>query len=689
MVNKIIEYINSQGRFSSSNELIENSIWYVFSSYISIINPTIEYKGKNIPINYFGISIARSGSGKSFIYNKVKELFNISKWNKALEISFDNANRELPNDDIYIEGEKYNVKNFLPNFENSIEGSKEGLYLRCLAQSKCFAGSVNLVSEEIMDIVINSNLNTMKELYDGNFLGKVIKGNINKNIYGIKSNMLLFGSSTGLKNDNKIYSYFQKALNSGIYRRSFIYYEEPKELNLNHSEPMEIVDMEYIYQMIRDNMNAFIKGFPTIITIDKRTMQLLEDINQELIEFSNQYLDDERFSAEIGSFDKILKLSGLYALLHNRYTIEEDDVVYAYNMYKRLRETNKTLFNIEPQHKRIYKIIKRIGRCTKTDILEKDIFNRLSFNEDISLVDEYCYKNNEQLAITGSKIKFYEIKELDKNNLQKIIISVPSTDRKERTTQYNSMTLPMFGEASIEKVLIACKISNFCLVHFEKGKRSKNNSIPKINCIGIDVDYGSLEETKNKLDKENLIYLIYTTRNHQKEKNGIISDRFRILLPLSVMVEIEPERYSKFIENICLSLGITVYDTSALDMSRLWFTSKECLIYTNTKGELFRPIAFLPDTSIDEEINNIVEKVEITEDDEVNRRINGFIRWTIANTGSGNRNNNLARLGLFVYDLTHDKELAQSVVLSTNNILTEPLSIKELEKTIFKTLRRK
>ena len=687
MINQIIKYVNTTGRFNSAPELIENSFWFTFSGYMSIINPTIQYKNKELKVNYFGISIARSGSGKSFVYNKIKEMFSLSKWRKALELSYNEANKELANDEITIEGENYDIKNFLPSFENTIEGTREGLYLRSLAISKCFAGSINLINEEIMDTILNSNLNSMKELYDGNFLGKVIKGNINQNIYGINANMLLFGSSTGLKNDLKIYNYFQKALNSGIYRRSFIYYEEPKELILNHTEPLEPVGVEHIYKIIKDNVDAFMKGFPTILQVDEEANNLLEFINQELIEFSNQYLDDERFSAEVGSFDKILKLAGLHTLLHNRYIIQEKDVKYAYDMYERLRETNKTLFNIEPQHKRIYKIIKQVGKCTKTDILEKDIFNRMSFNEDISLVDEYCYKNNEQLNITGSKIKFYEIKELDKNNLQKIIISVPSVDRKEKTTQYNSMVLPMFGEASVQKVLEVCKITNFCLVHFEKGKRGKNNAIPKINCIGIDVDNGSLKEIKDKLDKENLVYLIYTTRNHQKEKNGLISDRFRILLPLSVMVEIEQDRYSKFIENVCLSLGITVYDTNALDISRLWFTSFECKIYTNPSGSLFRPLPYLPDTSMDEEIINIIETID--DDDETNRRINGMIRWTIANTGEGVRNENLARLCFMIYDLTNDKELAKSMVLSTNRILPEPIQEKEIHNTMFKTLARK
>ena len=687
MINKIIDYIGSSGRFQSNPMLIENAFWYVLSSYISLINPTIEYKDKRIPINYFGISISSSGSGKTFSYNKIKDLFSTTKWEEALTMSYDKANATLPNDDIVIEGESYDLKNFLPNFENTIEGSKEGLYLRCLSQSQCFAGSINVINEEIMDVILNSNINTMKELYDGKFLGKVIKGSINKNLYGLNSNMLLFGSSTGLKKDKKIYEYFQKALNSGIYRRSFIYYQEPTTLVVNDKEPMEKVSTDYINFMIRENSNSFLKGYPTMIIVCSECYSLLDNINTELLEFSNKYLDDERFSAEVGSFDKILKLSGLHAISNAKYVIEPEDIEYAYGFYKKVRETNKTLFNVEPQHKRIYKIIKQTGKCTKTDILEKDIFNRMSFNEDINLVHEYCYKNNEQLITTGSKIKFYQVKELDKNNLNKIIISIPKTDRKEQTKDYASMFVPFNGERSIQTILERCRVSNFCLVHFDKGKRSKSNAIGKINCIGIDVDDGSLSEIKDKLDKENLVYIIYTTKNHRKEKNGFVSDRFRILLPFNITIDIEPERYSILIENICNALDINVYDEACLDISRLWFTSPNCKIYSNMSGSIFNLLLFMPDTIIDEQIMEITEFEG--DDDELTRRIQGMIRWTIANTSEGNRNINLARLGLFVVDLTSDKELAKSVVLSTNSMINEPISTIEIEKTMFKSIERK
>jgi len=223
MINQIVDYINSKGRFHSQKELIENAFWFTLSNVINLIQPKIIYQNKVLNVNYFGISIAPSGSGKSFVYEECKKLFgeNINEsYKQFVKAGYDIANKELPNDEITIDGFKTNIKNYLPEFENTIEGTKEGLYLRALAINKSLFGSLNLIHEEIMDVIKDSNLNVMKELYDGKFIGKVIKSSINENLYGVIANMLIFGSSTSLKRDVKIYEYFAKALGSGIYRIS-------------------------------------------------------------------------------------------------------------------------------------------------------------------------------------------------------------------------------------------------------------------------------------------------------------------------------------------------------------------------------------------------------------------------------------------------------------------------------------
>jgi len=696
MINQIINYINSQGRFVSQRELIENAFWFTFSSVLGSVQPKVEYKYKLYNINYFGITIAPSSAGKSFVYEQCKKLFggDLNFKYKALITKGYELNTNNPTDDeITIDGFQTNIKNYIPNFENTIEGTKEGLYLRALALSKSFFGSLNLIHEEIMDVIRDSNLNVMKELYDGRFIGKVIKSSINDNIYGIVSNMLIFGSSTSLKRDQKVYEYFAKALGSGIYRRSFIYYQEPTDIQLR-------TDTEYYEQpdlsFIRKYINKYIKeivdsgNYPELyFTVDAE--EYLELINHELVEFANKYKEDERFSAEVGSFDKLLKLSALHALLNRRKQISYDDVEYAYNFYKRVRSTNLELFNVEPQHRRIYRVIKKLGKATKSEILESDIFNRMTFNEDIKLVEEYAYRKNEVLQVRGSKIKTFSIEPMPIIDLNKIIVSIPKVDKKEKTTDYISMEVPFFGEnQSVERLVKSDKVSNFCLVHFENGKRKSDKTIEGQNCIGIDVDNGiTLQETIEKL--KDYVYLIYTTKSHQKDKGGLVCDRFRILLPTKTKFFVDNERHKELITNVCEALSVGSYDVSTRNQDRLWFTNPECQIFKNQQGELFDVIPYLPDTEVREIIERQIEKFDEKDydTDEVNRRIGGMIKWFINNTYEGNRSNNLFRLGSFIGDLTGSFERIEEELYKANSMLSEPISEKELRKTVLASLKRK
>jgi hypothetical protein len=690
MIEKVVNVLSSKGRFRTKRELIENAFWFSFSSYIGLIQPKVVYKNKKLDINYFGISIAPSGVGKSFIYEEAKKLLEIEN-KKYIDVIRFGLPKEVANDEITIDNDKVKIESFVPNFENTIEGTKEGLYLRALALSKSLYGSLNLIHEEIMDVIKESNINVMKELYDGKFIGKIIKSSINENLYGLTSNMLVFGSSTSLKRDPSIYTYFIKAVGSGIYRRSFIYYQEPTDIEVNNNKSNEKIDFEYLREYIRKWLKGINEyGLYPEIKISDEANEYIELINYELIDFANQYKEDERFSAEAGSLDKLIKLSGLSAILNDREEIKYEDIFYAYDMYKRFRESNKELFNVEPQHKRIYKVIKKLKKATKTEILESDIFNRSSFNEDLLLVEELAYRNNERLIVKGSRIKTYSIEPMQESNLNKVIVSYPKVDKREKTTEYISVEIPFFGSSqSLESLVVSDKVSNFCLVHFKDGKRKSINTIENQNCIGIDVDYGiSLNEVLDLL--RDYTYIIYTTKSHQKEKDGLVNDRFRILLPTKTYFNVDNERHKELISNVCEALGVGSYDVSTRNQDRLWFTNPNGEVYKN-QGELFDVIPYLPDTNKRESIERQLVKFNEGDynEDEVSKRIGGMVKWFLNSTYKGNRNINLFRLGSFILDLTNDLERSVEEVYKANSMLEEPISEKELRDTIIKSLKRR
>lgn len=679
-INHIVNYINSQGRFETSKEIIENAWWFSVSSLLGLLQPRISYK--NLPLNYFGITIASSSAGKSFSLDKAIELLNpnMQGYKKIILQGFEKANMVLPFDDeegeILIEGSKVPLKNFLPtDFTINIEGTPEGLYLRALALSHSWCGSLNVINEEILDIVKDSNLNRMKELYDGKFNAKIIKSNVNRNIEDINANMLIFGSSIGLKRSLSTYQMFSNALNSGIYRRSFIYYEPPKERQFKNEENRYNVEtIEFVVNNIKEfikcNIDKRLEGESIVIPVSINDRKY-EEINHELLEFSNQHLDDERFNAELGSFDKIVKLATLHAIAGGSQNVVDDDIGYAYDFYKRCRDTVQDLFNTEPQHKRIYKLIKQYGELTKSEILEKDIFQRNTFNEDIGLVYELAYRNNEVLVERGHKIKRYSIEPLPRTDLNKIIVSIAIDGKGAKSVLFKNLELPFFGERnSIEKLVRSENYEAFSFVHYD-GKRSDKNAIEGQNAIAFDFDEGITIEEAQEILKP-FTYILYTTKSHAEENH-----RFRVILPTKHKFYVNPEQHKGLIENIANLLGLPSYDVATRNISRLWFTNPYAVVLKN-EGDLLDVLCCIPET----ESEKYITKAENENIDDItkDKRIHGMIRWTIANAYKGNRNSSLFRLMKFLIDLR--AENVNEIVYRTNALIDEPLPEWEIQKML-------
>jgi len=693
MIDTIVSYINNNGKFNTQKEIIENALWFTVSSYAGLCQPKIIHNGLETHLNYFGISVAPSSAGKDFSLKYIQKMFNInsSKYAESIKAGYIEATKSIDGNfaDIDIDGTKVPLSSFLPNdLTINIEGTPEGLYLRALALSKSFLGSLNIVNNEIMDIVRGSNLNRMKELFDGEFNAKIIKSSINENISNINANMLLFGSSVGLKSNQETYSMFNNAMSSGIYRRAFIYYLEPRTQTLRQKK--DVVD-ESIIEYAVGNLKAFmsksvnrLKGEDVCIYFDnEETYLYLDVIYEKLLDFSNKNINDERFSSEMGSLQKIVKLSALHAILHNR-NITKEDIDYAYDFNIRCRATVSSLFNTEPPHKRIYKILKTSNQAlSKSEVLERDIFQRSTFNEDIDLVSEYCYRKNEVLNIVGSKVKKYIITKLPENKLNEIIVSVCAENHGARSFDFIPIEIPFFdSENSLEKLVVTEKKDSFTLCHFNKkgkaqfGYRSIETAKPNQNCIAFDFDGGSRIEDTIELMKQ-FTYIIYTTKSHTEENH-----RYRLLLPTKTNFYVDNEQHKGLLKNIGDLLGLPTFDVSTRNIDRLWFTNPNAKVYTN-KASLLDIECCIPETEIAEK-QLVKADAENIDDITADKRIYGMIKYTIANAYKGNRNNALFRLYAFVKDLKPDE--AGEITYRVNAMINDPLTEREIQKIIRRSI---
>jgi len=128
---------------------------------------------------------------------------------------------------------------------------------------------------------------------------------------------------------------------------------------------------------------------------------------------------------------------------------------------------------------------------------------------------------------------------------------------------------------------VTCK-STYSPFVYENKYRKGENATPT-NLIIYDIDAGlSLDEAvKQCADFKSLIV---TTKSHQVEKNGVIVDRFRVIVPLDEA----PSKalYKKFYITLAQMLGFEMLDTQCTDMARQYYPSKTQQVFYSSSERI-------------------------------------------------------------------------------------------------------
>lgn len=118
---------------------------------------------------------------------------------------------------------------------------------------------------------------------------------------------------------------------------------------------------------------------------------------------------------------------------------------------------------------------------------------------------------------------------------------------------------------------------------FKNGHRHNDNYLLDTNVVFLDIDSGmSLVEAKELFSP--LKCFIVTTRSHQKEKKGIVCDRFRVAIKLTNPITLAKGEYQKAMQAIFNFFGSV--DRSTKDPARFYFSSpKECELWISDGTE--------------------------------------------------------------------------------------------------------
>lgn len=691
---------------------------YYWSLVAAAMHVKIEGFGDGkIPINYYGINLAPSGTGKGVSLGVMeREVLKGFKERFLSETFIETAKKN-----INIIAAKRAVRNGTDQKAELELVSKE--FARLGAPLLWFdsattpaikqfrhkillagCGAVNFCIDEIGANLLGQlePLMLYLELYDhGTSKEKLIKSTKDDQRAEIiegatPTNLLMFGTQSKLLDGAKTESEFMAMLDMGYARRCFVGYVP------NTTRKQGVTADDLYQQMTSVQTSSSIASLSnhlarladpanvgTSVYIDEAEAKMILQYRLDCEKRGEQYTKDSDSVRKVemdNRFFKTLKLAGAYAFIDGSPTILKEHVEYAI----RLAEDSGAAFNILMTPERPYvKFAKHLAESSDIEFTLPDLEEDLAYfrggrnqkDELIAMATAWGYKN----AVIISKrfdqgILLIKGETLQKTTLNEMIISYSSDIAtgycSQRITWDNLKSLIAMKDMHYINHNLMPKngITDINHPEYIGGVRSHENIIAGFNFIAIDVDSG-LSLSMAQLLLRDYKYLMYTTKRHQIAGLG---DRYRIIMPLNYELKLSDDDFKEFMNNLASFLPIPM-DKQTFQPARKWSTTNNCQIFEND-GILLDVMPHLPRTSKEEERKAFLKQYE---------NLDNLERWFIDHTGSGNRNNQLYNYAAMLHQAGFDISDITSKTMSLNKKLPEPIPEAELMRTVVASVAKK
>ena len=500
------------------------------------------------------------------------------------------------------------------------------------------------------------------------------------------ANLLMFGTPSKLLDGAKTESDFITLLETGYARRSFFAYSK-KTANEQELTPVELYDLlsqpnqdqelkqiEYHLSKLADiNLVGMELNLPRVSGIhlmaykqwcQERSAQLPEFAEIQKAELEHRYF-------------KALKLASAYAFID---LVDEVSIEHLNQAIKFTEESGEALAQIFQQEKPYERLAKYLGSSQDQELTQVDIQNDLPFykgsqsarTEMMNMAIAYGYKNN--IVIRKSfrdGIEFFSGETLKPTNLDELIIA-RSNDLADN---YTNHTVTWHGlEQFVQR-----PNEHWTNHHTINGHRSNNDMAKGFNMVVLDIDdETSIQEVQLLL--KDYTYLIHTTKRHQvPDANGKCIDRFRVILPINYMLEMEEDDYKEFMMNLEEWLPFNGLDHATFQRSRKWACTENCQTFVN-EGQLLDVLPFIPKTSRSEEFKK--SQVNLSS-------LSNIERWFANKIVSGNRNNYMAQYGFMLQDAGFNVSDISIILMEFNSKLDNPLDEAEILSTIMTSIKNR
>jgi len=239
---------------------------------------------------------------------------------------------------------------------------------------------------------------------------------------------------------------------------------------------------------------------------------------------------------------------------------------------------------------------------------------------------------------------------------------------------------------------------------FKDGKRSIKNCIGFGNVLIYDID-NDREQAFSLVDAVKQFSatksLIVTTKSHQIKKNGKVSDRYRIILPLTQSMTISVEEYPEFYIHVASNLGIEEYiDYSCKDAARMYqpnplqevhYSSTEITLSEKKLRGLFEEEKCFKQTYRVSVVSSDINDADYSSRLHYLRSIFktkvflDLLKYDERFT-AGNRNNYLYSVGKYLIEAGLVSSEVREMLLWINS-LSNGMSVNELTNTIMRSLK--
>lgn len=542
--------------------------------------------------------------------------------------------------------------------------------------------------------------------YDlGNLPPKIVKSHENQTaeIKGLPISALFFGSQGGILFDNQIKAKFKLVFNTQLARRSMFTFspEEPVALSIDSIEELYTArDKERDrVKTAQESLNVLTSELADETTHDSLKMdvsaQRLFDVYQEYNIFVSEDMDNKFPISKLSRKHKYwlaLKLSGCYAILDGASEISEKHYCYAINTIEFL---SNDLTNFERELvKEPYEQLSDMCKLNARDgeyILTLHELRKLSYvtgtGASKGKVEELCnlaasydsegsyfadetgitYKKLVKTDVVGVSFKIFDSTNLTGKNL-KDYMNRNSTDGYE------------FYETSFEDLENLLEDNSvYSCFQFTDGIHTKENLVGGTKFAVLDIDKSVLTDEEAHVLLEEYNHFIARTSDKDNEF------KFRILIELDAVVDVDAITWKAFIQEIATELGLIV---DPIPKSQIVLGYKDRNILKQLEGKPLSAKALLDKAAVSikdrpKPSNKLPTKEKQARLDDPRTTFSMGFEWE----GQG-RSNVMYRMLKYAVDLGADEEYVRNLASEINDYWSNSMDEDRLERTLITPIIR-